>query len=278
MTKTGEHVAESRAGKKRRSGHSAGETVWDRRGARIILRIVTFIVVIVGWELYASTVSPVLLASPSAILRAADELLFPLSESEVLDAAVVSGLSLVAGLGTATVVGVLGGLLMGYFPKVGRALGPYVSFMYAIPNIAIIPLLVLSFGIDFGVRVVIIFLASVFPILINTEAGVKDVDSAYTDVGFSFYSSRPTMLRSIILPAALPLVLTGLRVAVGRSLVSVVAAEILAVLTGLGGLIVRYSNFFKTAEIFVPLGFIVAGSLALTALVDWCQRRFAPWA
>lgn len=239
------------------------------------VRIVTFVVLIAAWELYASGVSLALFAPPSAILESIIEL--AITEGTLWGALATSVGALLLGFGLAIVVGVAIGLVMGRFLAVEYVLDPYVSFLYALPSIALIPLLVIWFGIDTELRLALVFLAGVFPVIINTMAGVKHVDRELLDLGRVACASERQVVTTIVLPAALPFIFAGVRIALSQALVGVIVAEMTAIITGLGGMIIRFANFFQTANLFVPILAIMAVSIGLTTLLKWLERRLAPW-
>jgi NitT/TauT family transport system permease protein len=248
--------------------------LYSRTGVWTV-RIVTFIALISAWQLYASGVSKALFATPSAIFEAAVEM--TITEGTLWPALAISIGALIAGFGLAVVVGVAIGLLMGRFRVAEYVLDPYVSFLYALPSIALIPLLVIWFGIDAQLRLALVFLAGVFPVIINTVAGVKNVDRELIDVGRVACASERQMVATIVLPAALPFIFAGIRVAMSQALVGVIVAEMTAIITGLGGMIIRFANFFQTANLFVPILAIMAVSVGLTTLLKWLERRLMPW-
>ncbi|HEX2222233.1 MAG TPA: ABC transporter permease [Candidatus Limnocylindria bacterium] len=239
------------------------------------VRAVTFVVLIGAWELYASGVSRALFAPPSAILESIMEL--AAVGGPLWGALAVSLGALLVGFGLAIVVGVAIGLLMGRFRPLEYVLDPYVSFLYALPSIALIPLLVIWFGIDAQLRLALVFLAGVFPVIINTMAGVKNVDPELLDVGRVAQASERQMMWTIVLPASLPFIFAGVRVALSQALVGVIVAEMTAIITGLGGMIIRFANFFQTAHLFVPILAIMVVSVALTELMKRLERRLTPW-
>ena len=239
------------------------------------VRVITFVTLIAVWQLYASGVSLALFAPPSAIVESIIEL--AITERTLWAALATSVGALFLGFGLAIIVGVAIGLLMGRFLAVEYVLDPYVSFLYALPSIALIPLLVIWFGIDTELRLALVFLAGVFPVIINTMAGVKNVDRELLDVGRVACASERQVIWTIVLPAALPFIFAGIRVALSQALVGVIVAEMTAIITGLGGMIIRFANFFQTANLFVPILAIMAVSVGLTTLLKWLERRLAPW-
>jgi NitT/TauT family transport system permease protein len=189
----------------------------------------------------------------------------------------VTLLRIFAGFAVAATAGVTLGVLMGMSRLVARIVDPWIAALYPLPKIALIPLLVIWFGIDAQLRLALVFLAGVFPVIINTVAGVKNVDRELIDVGRVACASERQMVATIVLPAALPFIFAGIRVAMSQALVGVIVAEMTAIITGLGGMIIRFANFFQTANLFVPILAIMAVSVGLTTLLKWLERRLMPW-
>jgi NitT/TauT family transport system permease protein len=233
------------------------------------------VVLLVVWEVYASGVSVALLARPSEIARAFYQL--AIAQPILWSAILVSGQSFIVGFGVAIFVGVVVGLAMGRSRVLGAVLDPWVFFVYAIPSIALIPMLIIWFGVDEVIKFVLVFLASVFTIIINTAAGVKNVDPELVDVGRSFCAGELQITRTVIVPAALPFIFAGIRIATSQAIVGVIGAEFLVVNDGLGGLILTSSDRFETANMFVPIGAIIVIALGLNASLRWMQSRVTRW-
>ena len=136
---------------------------------------------------------------------------------------------------------------MGWYLRFQYALDPFVNFLYATPRIVLIPLFIIWFGIDWQSKVAVIFLGALFPMIINTMAGVRNTDAALLRVARSFGASETLVFRRVVLPGAVPFILTGLRLGVGHALTGVVVAELVAARHGIGKLI---SDFFP--KIFGP--------------------------
>jgi NitT/TauT family transport system permease protein len=189
------------------------------------------------------------------------------------DSLVVLGL----GLSSGVVVGVALGLLAGRSQTVAAVLDLPVSALYATPAVALIPLIVLWFGFETTAKTVIVFLFVVFPVLINTTRGVQETDPGLIEVARTFCSSERRMWVDLILPSALPFIVTGIRLAIGRALIGVIVAEYYTALSGLGELIARSANSFQTARMFVPIVVIALLGVLLTAALEWAERRLARW-
>jgi ABC-type nitrate/sulfonate/bicarbonate transport system permease component len=175
------------------------------------------------------------------------------------------------------VAGTYFGVLMGRFKLLEYVLDPYVSFLYALPTVVIMPLLIIWIGIGSTTRVAIVFSTSLVPVLLNTMAGAKLVSQDLIDVALNYGANQRQILRSIVVPAIMPYFFAGLNVASGTALIGMVLGEMLLVIRGLGGLVVEYSNFFRTDRMFVALLAIVGLSVALRAGIRYLRRRLMPW-
>jgi ABC-type nitrate/sulfonate/bicarbonate transport system permease component len=227
-----------------------------------------------AWEFFGRDINPVFGSYPSAIAVAFWELV----QGGQLQTALVQSLEpFGVGFGLAIVVGVPLGLVIGAFRIAEAALGVYVTAGYALPLIALVPLLMLWLGLGFAVKAAVVGLMSIFPITINTWHGVKSVPKSLIDVGKSFVAPSRTILRRIVLPATLPYIMAGVRLAVGRGVVAMIVAEFFTAISGLGGIIINSANNFDTARMFVPVVVLMVLATVLTALIGWIERRVAPW-
>ena len=143
--------------------------------------------------------------------------------------------------------------------------------------VALVPVIVLWVGFGPVAKVVVVFLFSVFAIVLNTARGVREVDPRLVEVARSYLASEPALWRDVVLPSALPYIVTGIRLAVGRALVGVVIAEFYTSIAGLGFLIVAYANTFQTARVFVPVVILMLLGVALTWALRGIERWLAPW-
>jgi ABC-type nitrate/sulfonate/bicarbonate transport system permease component len=158
-----------------------------------------------------------------------------------------------AGFGLATLVAVPLGLLMGSVPFVYRLFEPITEFIRPIPSSAYIPVAILFLGIDNEMKIFVVFLACVFPILLNTYSGVRGIDSVLIDTGRTFGVSWLRALWSIVLPASLPSILTGMRISLGISLIVAVVAEMIAGSSGIGYFILDMQRVFRVPEMFAGI-------------------------
>jgi ABC-type nitrate/sulfonate/bicarbonate transport system permease component len=232
------------------------------------------VLVLIVWQLCGPFINPLFGTYPTAIVAA----FWKLVGSGKLAAALLDSLRpFAAGYALAIVIGVPLGLLIGRFRVLEAAIGIYVTAGFAMPLVALVPLLVLWLGLGFAVKVAIIFLMSVFPICINTWLGVAAVPKTLIEVGKSFVAPDHVILRRIILPATLPYIMAGVRLAVGRAVVAMVIAEFFTSISGLGAIIQTSANNFGTATTFVPIIIIMLLAVSLNFLVGAIERWVAPW-
>ena len=244
------------------------------RNRRWMIRTAAIVIVLGGWELLGRQVSPLFMSYPSAIARAAVGLI---ADGELLTALVSSLQTLLVGFVLASVIGILVGLFIGRYRSVDAATDWLVNALYATPLIAIIPLVILWFGLGNAAKLFIVTILAVFPVLINTAAGVRNVPEALIDVSAAFAANERQVFAKIILPAALPFMMTGLRLGIGRAIIGMVAAEFFTAITGLGALIVKYGNQYDTASMFVPILVLMLLGVGLTAAVRRIEDAIAPW-
>jgi NitT/TauT family transport system permease protein len=249
------------------SGRRAGVPRWA-------VTTLSLAVVLLLWEVFGRDINPVFGSYPSAIVAA----FWDLTVSGVLAKALVQSLQpFIVGFALAIIIGVPLGLVIGGFRAVEAALGIYVTAGYAMPLVALVPLLMLWLGLGFAVKAAVVLLMSVFPICINTWAGVNAVPKSLIDVGRSFVAPPSVILRRIVLPATLPYIMAGIRLAVGRAVVAMIVAEFFTAISGLGAIIINSANNFDTARMFVPVVVLMALATALTAFIGWIERKVAPW-
>jgi NitT/TauT family transport system permease protein len=238
------------------------------------VRLFSLFAFLVLWEFFGRRVNPILFTYPTAIVRAFAELVV---SGELQSYMKESLLVLLYASVLSVIVGVIFGVVMGRFAIVEWATDIYVSALYSMPMVAMVPLIVLWFGFRVPAKVTIVFLFMVFPILLNTYQGVKDVDRNLQEVARSFCSSEGQLWRHLIIPSAIPFIVVGVRLAIGRGLVGMIVAEFYTSVTGLGYMIVRYANAFETDKLFVPIVVVMVLGVGLMWLAKWIEGRIAPW-
>jgi len=252
-------------------------------GRRLFLRITQFwllVAFVVAWQcvsVFGLRFNPqldVMLPPPTAVFSAALDLI----RRGVLMTHIIDSLyRVLLAVGTACVIGIPLGLAMGWFPRFRRAVDPLLEFIRPIPPLAWIPLSILWFGIGDTQIVYIIFLAAFFPIVLNSMAGARDVDIYLVRARQSLGARPGELFTTVVLPAALPNVFTGVRVGLGIGWMALVAGELVAAPSGLGYLINNARTLFRSD--YILLGMVLIGVLGL--LLDYGMRRLAllimPW-
>lgn len=259
------------------TGTGTGAGPWWRVALRGLpaRRLAVLVGVLAAWQVAGEFNDPIVFPPVSAVVVAFVNLalhggLFP---------ALGSSLDLLAiGFTVAFVLGSLLGILLGRYRLLDLTLGPYVSALYATPEIALVPLILVWFGFGLGGRVTVVFLASFFPILINTYAGVRDAPGPLVEVARSCgVSSEIGLLRKVIIPSAVPFIMAGVRLSVGRGVVGMAVAEVYLRLGGIGALIVQYGAVFRTDYVLaaiLPLPILGIGLTRLSALLE---ARLQSW-
>lgn len=245
---------------------------WQQRA---FYRYGFIILLLATWEVLGPLVNPILFSYPSKIAVAFYELTFETGELPYY--AMESLEILFCGLLFAIIVGVPLAVVMARVKPVDWALEWPINALYSTPTVALVPLLVLWFGIYMQAKIVVVFLFAVFPILINTYQGVRECDKNMLEVARSFRSPEWKMWQDVLLPFALPYIAAGIRLAIGRGLVGMVIAEFYTTISGLGYMISRYANIFETDKTFVPVILLMFLGIALTTALKWVERRIAPW-
>ena len=230
--------------------------------------------VLAVWQLYAPSVSPILLKPPTKVISAFGELV---ANGELAAAIQISLRNLALGFAIAVAVGVAIGVLSARSWFVASATSPWVSALYATPLVALVPVIVLWVGFGPTAKVIVVFMFAVFAVLFSTARGVREVDSQLIEVARSYLATEVGLWRDVVLPSALPYIVTGVRLAVGRALIGVIIAEFYTSIAGLGYLIVTYANTFQLAKVFVPVVILMALGVGLTAALALLERRLAPW-
>jgi NitT/TauT family transport system permease protein len=238
------------------------------------IRALSVIVVLGGWEVLGGQINPVFLSTPSRIVVA---LVTLIRNGQLFEALQLSLLGIVLGFSAAIIVGVPLGIWMGRSRTAEAALEPWVNALYVTPRVALIPLLLIWFGIGFEAQLVVIFLSSVFPLIVNSYAGVREISSNLVDTARSFCADERQLFFEVVLPASVPFIMTGLRLGIGQAVIGMIVAQMFLALSGLGKLLVNYGDFFKTDYVFAVVIVIGLLGVALTEGVQIVDRRFAHW-
>jgi NitT/TauT family transport system permease protein len=242
----------------------------------LLLGTLSFAVLIAGWQLIvtAGLVDSFLVASPSKVASAlADQV----GSGVIFEHLRVSMVELAIGFGIATVLGISWGVLMGWYGSLNDAFDPFVWLGYSAPLVALYPVFLLIFGLGAKTVIAICVLLAVFPILVNTRTGVREVDARLVQAARSFGATDRQLFAKVVLPASLPFVMAGLRLGLGRGLVGVVVGEFFVGDKGLGYSVAYYAGLLRTTDMIVQVVVIGAIGVLLTALLSRLERRIDAW-
>jgi len=239
-----------------------------------VIRTIAVAIFFAIWEFYGRRMDPIFMAPPSAIFDAALQLI----QSGALRKALIESLwPFAAGMALTVILGIAIGVAIAQWRLVEYICDPFINALYAIPRIALVPLIILWVGLEFTGKVAILVSVAVFPIIVNTYAGIRDVRGSMLEIGRAYGATDAQIFFKIILPAAIPFIMAGVRLSVGLAIIGIIVAEFFTAISGLGGMIVEYANVFATAKLFVPIIVIALVGVVLTEIVMWAERRLSRW-
>jgi NitT/TauT family transport system permease protein len=251
----------------------AGFVPWLKSHPNVI-RITSVVAFFIFWEYAGRSVNPLFMSYPSAIFRAAWAIT---ASGELPRAFMQSMVPFSIGLAISVVGGIILGVLLAQFWLVEYILDPFLNALYAVPRVALVPLIILWAGLENTGKVTILVSIAIFPVIINTYSGIRDVRGSLLEIGRAYCATDWQLFTKITLPAAIPYVMAGVRLAVGLAIIGMIVAEFFTAINGLGGLIVSYANTFATAKLFVPIIVIGFLGVGLTELVLRIERRLSRW-
>jgi len=246
-----------------------------------LISIVAVLVVLLLWQLSGSLgwIDPLLLPPPDEVLRTARELLVSgYRQTALWEHFLISVARALGAFAVAIAVGIPLGLCMGMAPTLNAILDPFVQFLRPLPKIALIPLVIVWFGIGEGAKFFLIFISSFLSIVVGAVAAVSGVGQGRVRVAQTLGASRRQIFLHVVLPNALPELFTSVRLSIGIGWTSLIAAEMVAANSGLGWMVINAGSYLRTD--IVLLGILLLGTTGY--FFDWLllrlQRHFAPWA
>lgn len=212
--------------------------------------------------------------TPLRVLEASYELFV---RNEIQTHFYVSAVEFLLGLGLAILVGLPLGLIMGRSSVMDAMLDPYVTALNATPRLVFLPLFMLWLGLGIWSKVMIVFIGAMFPLLINTYVGVKNVDRVLVNVVRSFGANEWQIMRIVALPNSLPYIVAGLRLAIGRAILGVVVGEFFGATKGLGAMIAKAASSYQVDIVFVGVAIFMGISLIFTLTVKKIETNLSRW-
>jgi taurine transport system permease protein len=218
--------------------------------------------------------NPFIISKPSLILQG---LMREAESGQLWSDLMVSGKPFIFGFGAAILVGIFVGTMMGWKSRVGFALDPLLTALYASPLVAIAPLMIIAFGVGVAAKAILIFVLCVFPFVFNTYAGVKSVDRLLVNVVRSMGGSEKDIYLKVIVPSVLPFIVAGARYAIGRALVGILVGEFYAATAGIGYRIAWFSDMFELSRMFGYILTMMIVAVMFTEGIRWAERAAFPW-
>lgn len=236
--------------------------------------VTAMVPVIVLWELFGRLKVTPMVPPLSEVLTGWWTLV---TRAQLLEQIATSMVSLLGGYALALVVGVAIGTLVGHYGVADAMLSPYLDTMMSAPMAAFVPVLVLIFGLGKGTIAATVFLYAVFVIAVNVRAGVRSIESNLLEMAHSVGASESLVFRRILLPGALPLAMTGIRLGFSRAVKGLVIGEALISLVGLGGMLQTYGGAFDTKIVYALIITLVTIALIGVGIIRVIERRVITW-
>jgi NitT/TauT family transport system permease protein len=238
------------------------------------LRIASLFTLAAAWEVAGRAGDAHLLPPLSKVASVWIDLLI---SGQLFQALAVSLQALALGFVLSVLFGVPLGLLMGRYRRLESFLDIYMTALLTVPMISFIPFLVIAFGLGLHSRVWIVFLFAFVIIVINTAAGVRNVDPVLTEMARSFGARESELFLKVILPAATPMIMAGIRLGMGRAVLGMVTSEMILAVVGFGAMLMTFGASFNSPALFATILTVVLLAVALLALIQYIDRRLTPW-
>ncbi len=259
-----------------RPANKVRRRIFVQKHEAVIYGTVSIICFLALWELawQLRLISPLFFSGPSAIVVQFWELLV---HGNLLRDAAYSGKNFLIGFVLALVTGVPLGILLGWYKRLNLLFDPLINALYAMPRIALYPLIIIWFGIASGSKIFIVFLSAMLPILVNTVAGVRNIDPDLLKAARAFCAQDRQIFATVALPYSVPFILTGVRQGVAHGLIGVIIGELFAGSEGIGYMISYAGQMFQTDTLLVGVVVVMIAGMMLTALGERVRRHFQRW-
>ena len=242
----------------------------------LILGSVSILTVLIIWEAawQAKMISPLFFSGPSAIAKQAA---YVWTQGNLKGDMVYSGTNFALGFVGASIAGVVTGIVVGWYKTVRMLADPLLNALYATPRVAMIPLILIWFGIGMWSKVFIVFISAFFPVLVNTVGGMRAIDRDLLRAARAYCASDWQIFKTVAIPGAVPFILTGIRQGVALGLIGVVVGEMFGGSQGVGFMVAYGGQTFATDTLFVGVFIIAAAGIVLTWFAERLERRFSRW-
>jgi NitT/TauT family transport system permease protein len=247
-----------------------------KRHEEVILGGGSMLIAIGLWEAMwqAGKISPLFMSGPSAIAKRFWE---DIQHGSLLEDLRYSGTNFMLGLVAAIIAGVVVGIIVGWYKRIAMIANPFLNALYATPRVAMVPLIIIWFGIDYKSKVFIVFISAFFPVLVNTVGGMRAIDRDLLRAARAFCATDWQIFKTVAIPGAVPFILTGVRQGVALGLIGVVVGEMFGGSQGIGFMVAYGGQTFATDTLFVGVIIIAFAGIVLTALAEKLEQRFSEW-
>jgi NitT/TauT family transport system permease protein len=247
-----------------------------QRHEALILGGTSVAIVIAVWQALwsAGKISPLFLSGPSAIVK---QFRYGLTQGTLLDDMLYSGTNFAIGFVLALVAGVVAGVIIGWYRTVRLIFDPFLNALYATPRIAMVPMIIIWFGVGMWSKVFIVFISAFFPILVNTVGGVRNIDRDLLRAARAFCASDWQIFTTLALPGSVPFILTGVRQGVALGLIGMVVSEMFGGSRGIGFMVAYGGQTFATDTLFVGVLIVAFSGILLTSVAERLERHFSRW-
>lgn len=218
--------------------------------------------------------NPLVSVGPARIAEAFAKLL---ARGEIVRHVYATFVEFILGYAVGAVVGIGLGIIMALSRGIKNVINPWVTISYNAPVILLAPLFITALGVGIASKIAIVFIAAVFPVLFNTYTGVTTVDARLVEAVRAFGGTPRQIFFKVTLPSSIPLVMTGLRLSVGRAIVGAIVSEFFGSRAGIGYLISAASESFRTADAFVGVTLLAIGGYLTFEVLKYAERKIAPW-
>jgi NitT/TauT family transport system permease protein len=240
-----------------------------------LLRLGSFAVFAIVWQVVAWRVDGLLFPTFTETVAAFGHLVVM---PRLWEAIWLSHQALLIGFGLAVLLGVAAGLLMGRSAAADAFIDPYLTVLLVTPMSALIPVIVMTVGLDLQARALVVLLFAVVVITVSTRAGLRTLDPHWLEMVRSFGATERQLWQTVILPGALPTIMAGLRLGLARAFAGMVAVELLLIAVGVGRLIIDFQGAFDGGAVYATVMVLVVEAVILLQILKWLERRLAPWA
>jgi NitT/TauT family transport system permease protein len=258
------------------AGEAKAALIWQSARRKYLAATVSVVGGLLVWEFVSRVLvaNALFLAAPTQIMGAICALA---GSGELQRHIAISAVEFAIGYVIASVIGIVLGFAMARSVTAKQMLQPWISGLYATPTIALAPLFILWLGIGIWSKVLVVIFLVLFPVTINTEAGLRQTSERLIEMLRSFGASEKQIFFKLSLPSAMPFILAGLKLGIGRGLIGVVVAELFGSRAGLGRLISQSADAFNMPELFAGVIVLAVAGIAMTAGFSWLERKLVPW-